>query len=86
MQNDNFDFGGDIEDDADVNSRNCTESEETALSVYGLLISRLGYKRGKDAYDALLRVATKAAKQNNGTPGVLFDVDGGRFVAVQPVH
>lgn len=86
MQNDNFDFGGDIEDDADVNPRHCTEAEETALSVYGLLISRLGYKRGKDAYDALLRVATKAAEQNSGTPGVLFDVEGGRFVAVQQVH
>lgn len=82
MASDNFDFGGNIADDQDVNPLELTESEETAFSVYGLLVARLGYARGKDVYEALLRVANKASEQHGGQPGILFDVEGGRFVAV----
>jgi hypothetical protein len=83
MTSDNFDFGGDIEDDRDVNPQACNESEDTALSVYGLLVNRLGFPRAKRVYDALLRIAQKAAQQHDGQPGILFDVEGGRFVSIR---
>lgn len=84
MASNNFDFGGNIDADRDVNPQNPSESEETALSVYGLLIAYCGYTRGKCAYDALLRVANKASEQHGGQPGIMFDVEGGRFVAIKP--
>jgi len=83
MTSDNFDFGGDIEDDRDVNPQTCSESEDTALSVYGLLVSRFGFQRANGIYTALLHMAQKAAQQNGGQPGILFDVTGGRFVAIK---
>lgn len=86
MTSNNFDFGGNIEDDCDVNPQPCTESEDTALSVYGLLVNRLGFERAKRIYAALLRVAQKAAQQHDGQPGIMFDVDGGRFVAIKQIE
>lgn len=86
MTNDNFDFGGNIEDDSDVNPPQLSDSEASALSVYGLLVAHCGHARGKAAYEALLRNAVKATKQHGGVPGILFDEDGGRFVAVQQTH
>lgn len=83
MTNDNFDFGGNIEDDSDVNPPQLSDSEASALSVYGLLVSHCGHTRGKAAYEALLRNAVKATIRHGGVPGILFDEDGGRFVAVQ---
>ena len=83
MTSDFWDFGGDIEDDLDVNPPQLDESQASALSVYGLLVTHCGHARGKAAYDALRANADKAAKQHGGIPGILFDEDGGRFVAVQ---
>lgn len=83
MTSNNFDFGGNIEDDRDVNPQPGSESEDTALSVYGLLVNRLGFARASNIYSALLRVAQKAAQQHDGQPGILFDVEGGRFVSIK---
>lgn len=82
MPNDNFDFGGHIEDDTDVSPRRYTEEEEIRLSPYGLILNYIGYERGKKLFDALQRAANKAAEQHGGTAAIAFDIDGGRFVAI----
>jgi hypothetical protein len=82
MPNDNFDFGGHIEDDTDVSPRRYNDEQEAALSPYGLLINRVGYARGKDIYDAMVRIANRAVDEHGGVPGVVFDCDGGRFVSI----
>ena len=83
MPDDNFDFGGHIEDDTDVSPRRYSDDEEICLSPYGLIVGRVGYERGKAVYEALLRVASKAAEEHGGSPAIVFDVDGGRFVSIQ---
>lgn len=82
MPSDNFDFGGYIEDDTDVSPRRRADEEEVTLSPYGLLINRVGFQRGREIYDAMVRIANKAAEEHGGKPGIVFDVDGGRFVAI----
>jgi hypothetical protein len=82
MPSDNFDFGGHIEDDTDVSPRRYADDEEVALSPYGLLINRIGFQRGREIYDAMVRIANRAVEEHGGKPGVVFDVDGGRFVAI----
>ena len=84
MPNDNFDFGGHIEDDTDVSPCRYTEDQEITLSPYGLILGHVGYDRGKKLYEALQRTANKAADQHGGTAAIAFDVDGGRFVAITP--
>ena len=83
MTSNNLDFGGDIEDDHDVNPQTSSESEDTASSVYGLLVSRFGFQRANNIYNALFHMAQKAAEQHDGQPGILFDVTGGRFVSIK---
>jgi len=78
-----FDFGGHIEDDTDVSPRRYSDEQEESLSPYGLLVARMGYERGKEIYAAMVRVANTVAEQHGGVPGVVFDVDGGRFVSIR---
>ena len=82
MPNDNFDFGGHIEHDTDVSPRRYTDEEEECLSPYGLLVARVGLERGRAIYAAFLRIANKAVEEHGGIPGISFDVEGGRFVAI----
>ena len=82
MANDNYDFGGHIEDDRDVNPSPYTEDEEICLSPLGYLIAQLGRERGKKTFDGLARLAGQPCKEHGGTPGLAFDVVGGRFIAI----
>ena len=82
MPDDNFDFGGHIEDDTDVSPRRYTNDDEECLSPYGLLVARVGLARGREIFNAFVRIANKAAEEHGGVPGIAFDVDGGRFVAI----
>lgn len=80
---DNFDFGGHIEDHADVAPRDFNSNDVFSLSPYGALVAAVGYRRGKETYDSLVRIASTVAKQHGGVPGIMFDVDGGRFVSIR---
>jgi hypothetical protein len=82
MAENNFDFGGHIEDDTDVSPRRYAEDEEVCLSPYGLILNYIGFERGQQLYDALLRNANMAVEEHGGKPGIVFDVEGGRFVAI----
>ena len=82
MPNENFDFGGHIEDDRDVNPSPYTEEEETCLSPFGYLAAQLGWERGKKIFAGLQRLAHIPADEHGGVPGIAFDVTGGRFVAI----
>ena len=82
MPNDNFDFGGHIEDDTDVSPRRYTDKEEECLSPYGILVARVGMARARWIFDAFVRIANRAVEEHGGIPGIAFDVDGGRFVAI----
>lgn len=82
MANENYDFGGHIEDDTDVSPRRHTDVQEERLSPYGLLVSRVGHERGLEIFETMRRVANRVAEQHGGVPGIAFDVDGGRFVAI----
>jgi hypothetical protein len=82
MADKNFDFGGHIQDDTDVSPRRYNGDEELCLSPYGLILNYVGYERGKELYAALLRIANRAVEEHGGKPGIVFDVEGGRFVAI----
>lgn len=82
MTNDNLEFGGFIDDHDLVTPRSYGEEQEITLSVYGLLVARLGYQRGKELFKTMERIAQRASEQNGGKPGIVFDVEGGRFVAI----
>lgn len=80
---DNFDFGGHIEDHTDVSPQDCDASAVFSLSPYGVLVAAVGYARAKKIYDSFVRIANTAAEQHGGVPGIVFDIDGGRFVAIR---
>lgn len=82
MANDNFDFGGHIEDDRDVNPSPYTEEEETCLSPFGYLVAHLGRERGKKIYEGLQRLANIPCEEHGGVAGIAFDVTGGRFISI----
>ena len=82
MSNDNYDFGGHIEDDRDVSPSPYTEDEELCLSPLGYLIAHLGRERGKKIYEGLTRLAQQPCEEHGGTPGLAFDVAGGRFISI----
>lgn len=82
MSSGNFDFGGHIKDDTDVSPRRYSEDEEICLSPYGMILNYIGFERGQQLYNALLRVANKAVEEHGGKPAIVFDVDGGRFVSI----
>jgi hypothetical protein len=82
MANENYDFGGHIEDDTDVSPRRHTDEQEERLSPYGLLVGRVGHERAREIFDAMQRIAQHTAAHHGGVPGIAFDVDGGRFVAI----
>lgn len=81
MPADNFDFGGHIEDDRDINPSPFTEEDEKCFSVFGLIAARVGHEKATSLYSAMERLAKEAAAEHGGVPGIAFDVEGGRFVA-----
>lgn len=82
MPNDNFDFGGHIEDDRDVSPSPYTEEEETCFSPVGYLRAHLGWERGNKIYEGLKRLANIPTREHGGVASIAFDVVGGRFVAI----
>lgn len=83
MVSDNYDFGGHIEDDTDVSPRRLNDDQEEKLSPYGLLVNRVGRERALQIFKTMQRLAARATLDNGGgVPGIAFDVEGGRFVAI----
>lgn len=82
MASDNYDFGGHIEDDTDVSPRRLNDDQEEKLSPYGLLVNRVGRERAVEIFKVMQRLAERATFDHGGVPGIAFDVEGGRFVAI----
>ena len=82
MKDSNYDFGGHIEHDRDVNPSPYSPDEEMCLSPYGYLTAQLGWERGKSVYEGLRRLAIASSEEHDGVPALAFDVVGGRFVAI----
>lgn len=85
MHNENFDFGGFIDDENPYEEDNVEEGYEEYLTVEALLCIKFGDKRGAAIYKLLKKYATRAAKAAalGGEPGLLFTEDGGEFVSFQ---
>ena len=82
MYNQNFDFGGFINDENPYEEESAEEGYEEYLTVEALLCLKFGDKRGAAIYKLLRKYATRAAKEagDGGEPGLLFNEDGGEFV------
>lgn len=87
MYNENFDFGGFIDDENPYEEDNVEEGYEEYLTVEALLCIKFGDKRGAAIYKLLKKYATRAAKAagDGGDPGLLFNDDGGEFVSFNDV-
>jgi hypothetical protein len=79
----NFDFEGHIDDDNRYEMTDELGGVEKHLTVFGFLSLKFG-KKGKTIYRQLERIAMRAAETNGGSPGILFDNDGGQFVSFHP--
>mgnify|MGYP003340740117 CR=1 FL=1 len=81
MDSNNFDFGGDIDDD----NRVAYDCDEQNISPHVTVLSGLqtfcGRTQGRQIYGFLSRMAGRAAKENGGQAGILFDDGGGCFVS-----
>lgn len=81
MDSNNFDFGGDIDDD----NRSAYDCDEQSMSPHITVLAGLqtycGRAQGRQIYGFLSRMAGRAAKENGGQAGILFDDDGGCFVS-----
>jgi hypothetical protein len=82
MYNNNFDFGGFIDDENPHDDENVEEGYEEYLTVEALLCLKFGDRRGASIYKLLRKYATRAAEEagGGGEPGLLFNDDGGEFV------
>lgn len=78
----NFDFGDHIDDENKFDEMPLTEQEEDCLSPYGLLCAKLGRIKAKKVFASLERIARRVANKKGGKPAILFDEDGGEFVAI----
>lgn len=81
MDANNFDFGGEITDD----NRSSYDCDEASMNPHVTVLSGLqtycGRTQGGRIYGFLARMAGRAAKENGGQAGILFDDDGGCFVS-----
>lgn len=81
MNSNNFDFGGDIDD----NNRSAYDCDAQALNPHITVLAGLqtycGRTQGRQIYGFLSRMADRAAQENGGQAGILFDDDGGCFVS-----
>lgn len=78
----NFDFGGHIDDENKFDELPLTEAEENCMSPYGILCASLGRLRARKIFAALEKVARRVADEKGGKPAILFEHDGGEFVAI----
>lgn len=81
MAKGNYDFGGHINDDNKFRLADELGVSEKHMTVRTLLVVRYGVEMGKKIYEDLARMANKAAEQNGGEPGLIFDDNGGHFVS-----
>jgi hypothetical protein len=82
MYNENFDFGGFIDDENPYEDDNEEEGYEEYLTVEALLCVKFGDRRGARIYKLLKKYATRAAQAlDGGEPGLIFNDDGGEFVS-----
>jgi hypothetical protein len=87
MYNENFDFGGFIDDENPHEEDNVEEGYEEYLTVEALLCIKFGDKRGAAIYKLLKKYAVRAAEAagDGGDPGLLINDDGGEFVSFNDV-
>lgn len=76
----NFDFDG-INDDNRYEERDNLGVTENHVTVETFLHLKFGKARGRTIYQTLKKTAMKAAEENGGLPGIIFDDDGGQFVS-----
>lgn len=81
MDSQNFDFGNFIDDD----NKAAYDVDVGAVSPHLTVLSGLqkfcGRSQGREIYGFLSRMAGRAAHENGGLPGILFDESGGCFVS-----
>ncbi|NDD52367.1 hypothetical protein EBZ39_00545 [bacterium] len=77
----NFEFDN-FDDDAPYDP--VPESVEKNVTVESLLTLKFGKIRGRAIYRELARVANRAAQENGGLPGLIFNQAGGEFVSFHP--
>jgi len=78
----NFDFGDYIDDENKFDETALTEQEEDCLSPYGVLCAKLGRPKAKKIFNVLEKIARRVASKKGGKPAILFEEDGGEFVAI----
>lgn len=81
MTTKNFDFDG-FDSDEPVDP--LPESVEKHTTVEGLLVLKFGKLRGRAIYRELARIASRAADEAGGVPGLIFNDAGGEFVSFHP--
>jgi len=79
----NFDFNEDIDDQNRPGHESAEQlySFEDYLTVRALLGMHFGERIGDDIYNLMQRVSKKIASEMGGTPGIIFNDDGGEFVS-----
>lgn len=79
----NFDFNEDIDDENRPGHESSEQlySFEDYLTVRALLGMHFGERIGDDIYNLMQRVSKKIASEMGGTPGIIFNDDGGEFVS-----
>lgn len=78
-----FDFNEDIDDENRPGHESAEQlySFEDYLTVRALLGMHFGERVGDDIYNLMHRVSKKISKEMGGTPGIIFNDDGGEFVS-----
>lgn len=76
-----FDFDSYEDDEA---ADPLPEAVEKHVTVETLLTMKFGKLRGRAIYRELARIANRAASENGGLPGLIFNEDGGEFVSFHP--
>lgn len=68
-------------DFSDYDDEDIEEPFDGYLTVRAFLEMHFGNQLGGKVYRALLRTAQKAANEAGGSPGLIFNDDGGEFVS-----
>lgn len=76
-----FDFDGYIDDENKNEERDSLGVTENHVTVETFLHLKFGKTRGRHIYQILKEVALRAAEENGGLPGIIFDEEGGQFVS-----
>lgn len=81
MRADNFNFDGDLDGESWREEAGYTGAFEKHLTVEHILCLKFGKERGRSIYRSLAEIAEKAAQENGGEPGLIFNESGGEFVS-----